>query len=108
MASTKNGPGRGSDAAYIEPKFIPDYELQGRDDSGGPEFQQYTAAFGDGGYVTGAKAHLSASGGSDDPMNADEQSDDERATGAEKALGQRNLGGKAPSKSASSQKQNRS
>jgi hypothetical protein len=107
MAS-KNSPSRGSDAAYITPKFIPDFELQGRDDSGGPEFQPYTAAFGDGGYVTGAKAHLSASGGSDDGTNNDEQSDNERAEGAEKALGQRDLGGKSPAKSTASQKQNKS
>ena len=62
----------GRDAAYIKPKFIPDYELLPRDDSGGPEWDPYTAEFGDGGYVTGDKAHLSAHGGRDDPEDADE------------------------------------
>ena len=81
----------GDDAAYIAPRFIPDYELLGRDDSGGPEFNSYTAQFGDGGYVTGDKAHLSAKGGKDDAMNDDEQADDLRAKGAEKALGQTNV-----------------
>lgn len=63
----------GSDASYIEPRLIPDYELLGRDDSGGPEWQPYTAEFGDGGYVTGDKAHLSARGGRDDELDGDEQ-----------------------------------
>lgn len=48
------------DAAEISPKFIPDDELLPRDDSGGPGFEPYTAKFGDGGRVTGPKAHLSA------------------------------------------------
>lgn len=64
----------GSDASYIEPRMIPDYELLGRDDSGGPDFEPRTAQFGDGGEVTGAKAHLSARGGSDDPKSGTEQS----------------------------------
>lgn len=90
----------GSDAAYITPRFIPDYELLGRDDSGGPEFNPYNAQFGDGGFVTGAKAHLSASGGRDDGMNGDEESDDIRAVPAEKALGQKDVeSGKAPGRS---------
>lgn len=60
------------DAAEIAPKFIPDVELMGRDDSGGPGFDPYTAKFGDGGRVTGAKAHLSASGGGSDAVRGDE------------------------------------
>ena len=55
----------GSDAAYIKPRFIPDDELHARDDSGGPGFKSPTADFGDGGRVTGPKAHLNAKGGSD-------------------------------------------
>lgn len=72
----KSGGGRGvsdpwaagSDAAYIKPKLIPDYELIPRDDSGGIDWDPYTAEFGDGGYVRGGdKAHLSAKGGSEAP-----------------------------------------
>lgn len=66
------------DAAEIRPKFIPDDELLGRDDSGGPEFTPYTAQFGDGGRVTGAKAHLSATGGGSDRMKGDEIDRSER------------------------------
>ena len=69
----------GRDAAYIKPRFIPDYELLGRDDSGGPDFQPYTMEFGDGGYVTGEKAHLSAKGGESDPLDGDEQDSTEKA-----------------------------
>lgn len=61
------------DAAEMKPRLIPDYELLGRDDSGGPDFQPYTQKWGDGGRVTGAKAHLSVSGGKDDPEVGDEQ-----------------------------------
>lgn len=53
----------GRDAAETRPHFIPDYELLARDDSGGPEFFPYTAEWGDGGYVTGPKAHLTPRGG---------------------------------------------
>jgi hypothetical protein len=60
----KNSPSSGGDASYIEPKFVPNEFLLGRDDSGGPDYQPYTAKFGDGGKTTGAKSHLSASGGS--------------------------------------------
>lgn len=63
----------GRDAAEVRPFLIPDYELLPRDDSGGPEWQPYTQEFGDGGYVTGPKAHLMASGGKDDPLDGDEQ-----------------------------------
>jgi len=69
----------GSDASYIEPRFIPDYELLGRDDSGGPDWQPRTAVFGDGGDVTGAKKHLSARGGSDDELVGTEQDSRARA-----------------------------
>lgn len=54
----------GRDAAVTRPHFIPDYELLPRDDSGGPEWMPYTAEWGDGGYVTGPKAHLTPEGGS--------------------------------------------
>lgn len=64
---------RGRDAAGIRPFLIPDYELLPRDDSGGPEYQPYTAEFGDGGYVTGEKKHLSAHGGRNDRLEGDEQ-----------------------------------
>ena len=63
----------GSDAAYIKPKLVPNEELLARDDSGGPDYQPYTAAFGDGGFVTGEKAHLSAHDGQEDPVDGDEQ-----------------------------------
>lgn len=74
MAKGKEGYASGSDAAYIKPKLIPDYELLPRDDSGGPEYDPYTAEFGDGDFKLGAKAHLSAKGGKDDPEDGDEQS----------------------------------
>jgi hypothetical protein len=64
-----------ADAATMKPRFIPDEALLGRDDSGGPEYDPYTAAFGDGGKITGAKAHLSVHGGKDDPVEGDEESD---------------------------------
>lgn len=66
------------DAAEIRPKFIPDDELLPRDDSGGLGFDPYTAKFGDGGRVTGAKAHLSASGGGEDREEKDEIDRSER------------------------------
>lgn len=68
----------GKDASSIKPKLIPDYELMARDDSGGPDFDPRTAVFGDGGQVLGAKAHLSASGGSDDAKEGTELSDKPR------------------------------
>lgn len=83
----------GSDASYIEPRLMPDYELLPRDDSGGPEYQPYTQEWGDGGYVTGMKAHLSAMGGSDDPQSGDEQ----LSTNAGRSRGER--GPSAPSSS---------
>lgn len=62
------------DAAEMKPRLIPDFELLGRDDSGGPEYQPYTAQFGDGGFVTGGdKKHLSVSGGKTDEQEGTEQ-----------------------------------
>lgn len=75
----KEGYSSGSDAAYIKPKLVPDYELLPRDDSGGPEFDPHTANFGDGGNVTGAKAHLSASGGKEAPKLDNLESNKARA-----------------------------
>jgi len=74
---------RGRDAAEMRPRMIPDYELLPRDDSGGPEWQPYTQMWGDGGYVTGEKAHLSVRGGRDDDESGDEQLStvEERNTG---------------------------
>ena len=69
------------DAAEIAPKFIPDFELLPRDDSGGPDWTPYTAKFGDGGRVTGAKSHLSATGGGSDRMKNDEIDRSERRRG---------------------------
>ena len=69
------------DAAEIRPKFIPDFELLPRDDSGGPGFEPYTAQFGDGGRVTGAKSYLSASGGSEDSKRGDERDRSARRSG---------------------------
>lgn len=82
----KGGYLSGEDAAYIEPKLIPDYELLPRDDSGGPEWDAYTQQFGDGGYVTGDKAHLAArDGGPDDPETEDEV-DEQNRRGSAKAV----------------------
>jgi hypothetical protein len=53
-----------ADAASIPPKFIPDEQLHGRDNSGGPGFTPHTADFGDGGYTTGPKPHLGTGGDS--------------------------------------------
>jgi hypothetical protein len=90
----------GNDAAWMKPKLIPDYELEPRDDSGGPEFDSYTAEFGDGGYVTGDKAHLSVSGGRDDDMREDEISEEPRARSADRAEGEKERGfGKSPGRS---------
>ena len=65
----------GRDAAEARPFLIPDYELLPRDDSGGPEWQPYTQEFGDGGYVTGMKSHLTprGPGRGDDSLEGDEQ-----------------------------------
>jgi len=73
----------GRDAADARPSFIPDYELLPRDDSGGPEWEPYTQEWGDGGYVTGPKAHLSpgGTGRGGDRKRGDEINHDERGRG---------------------------
>ena len=81
--TAKNPWTNGNDAASMKPRLIPDYELLPRDDSGGPEWDPYTQEFGDGGYVTGDKAHLSVSGGKDDEMKNDEISSRPRAVQAD-------------------------
>jgi hypothetical protein len=63
----------GGDAATMKPRFVPDYMLIPRDDSGGPEWQPYSQQWDDGGFVTGAKKHLSVRGGDEDPIEGDEQ-----------------------------------
>ena len=107
MARKEDGGGRGSstpwasgsDAAYIKPKLVPDDELLPRDDSGGPEWAPYTMEFGDGGYVTGDKAHLSAHGGSEDAEEEDEVSTEPRMRAAKKAEGERNVNPSGPARS---------
>ena len=75
----------GSDAAYIRPKLIPDYELLPRDDSGGPDFDPYTQEFGDGGFVQGQdeKHHLAAT---DDGQHAEEEDEPSHEPRARAAL----------------------
>lgn len=85
MAKNYNGSPGGSDAATIKPKLVPDFELLPRDDSGGPDYDAYTAEFGDGGFCQGPKAHLSAKGGSDDSMKEDEINEEPRARSANKS-----------------------
>lgn len=75
------------DAVGIKPKLVPDYELLARDDSGGPDWEGYSQQFGDGGYVIGEKAHLSASGGKDDDIEGDEQSENPRTSGYSRTSG---------------------
>lgn len=72
MARERPGYVMGDDAAYIKPRLIPDYQLMARDDSGGMEWDAYTQEFGDGGFVTGQKKHLSVSGAEDDDLVQDE------------------------------------
>jgi len=61
---------KGGDAVNMKPKFIPNSQLHGRDDSGGLYFDAYTQMFDDGGYVYGGdKPHLSV--GSSDEMTQD-------------------------------------
>jgi len=79
----------GIDAADTRPFLIPDYELLPRDDSGGPEYAPYTAEWGDGGYTTGPKAHLSPygykmNGRGDTPLDGDEESRAGRNVGEER------------------------
>ena len=75
----------GRDAAETRPHFIPDFELLARDDSGGPEWTPYTAEFGDGGYTTGYKAHLTPGGGEGDKKRGDEIDRSERRSGRSEA-----------------------
>ena len=89
----------GSDASYIKPKLVPDYELLPRDDSGGLEWDPYNAQFGDGGYVVGEKAHLSAKGGKDDDMVNDEVSTEPRERAGKRAEGERSVSPASPSRS---------
>lgn len=84
---------RGRDAAEMKPRLIPDYELLPRDDSGGLDFQPYNAQWGDAGFVQGGdKAHLSVSGGKDDPLDGSEQDSTASARN-------RNKGDKGPASS---------
>jgi hypothetical protein len=83
-SSDRAGYASGSDAAYIKPKLIDDADLLPRDDGGGPGFENYTQEFGDGGKVTGPKAHLSTSGGGEDADSDDEQSMSDRSKGDRK------------------------
>lgn len=85
MPKNREGYASGSDAAYIKPKLVPDYELLPRDDSGGPEWDPYSAQFGDGDYKTGVKSHLSAKGGKEDPLSGDEQ-DVQKRRGSAKSV----------------------
>ena len=109
----EGGGGRGSstpwasgrDAAYIKPRLVPDYELLPRDDSGGPEWDPYTAEFGDGGYVTGDKKHLSAHGGEDDAMINDVVSDEPRTRTAKRDEGERSVSPNRPARSAKEAKE---
>jgi hypothetical protein len=101
MAKERGGSyASGRDAAYIKPRLIPDKQLLGRDDSGGPEWQPYTAQWDDGGYVTGQKRHLSANGGGDDSETNDEVSAEPRSRAAKRAEGEGNASPKGPAKSA--------
>lgn len=68
----------GADAAYIKPKLIPDAELLGRDDSGGIDYQPYSAQWGDGEFKQGEKPHLSTGSGKEDRIEGDEISQDQR------------------------------
>jgi hypothetical protein len=67
----------GRDAAETKPFLIPDYELLPRDDSGGPEWMPYTQEWGDGGYVTGPKDHLTPGGPRGDRGDTPEVGDEE-------------------------------
>jgi hypothetical protein len=70
-----------SDAAYMKPRLIDDDDLLPRDDSGGLGFNPYRAQWGDGGRVTGAKAHLSVGDGSPDTEKGDEAGEMKRSRG---------------------------
>jgi len=89
----------GSDAAYIKPRLIPGFQLQPRDDSGGPDYNPYAQEWGDGGYVTGDKKHLSAYGGADDDEELDEVSAAPRSRDAVKNAVRASVNPPAPAKS---------
>ena len=56
-----------SDAAEMEPKFVPPSALMPRDNSGGLGFKGHKGDFGEGGFVYGgAKPYLSTKGGAKD------------------------------------------
>lgn len=89
----RDGPGyaTGRDAAYIKPKFVPNEQLRARDDSGGPDFEPYSAEFGDGGEVTGgSKSHLSARGGDDTGEGRGGEQASRRERETEGKMGERN------------------
>ena len=79
----------GRDAATMKPRLIEDFQLLPRDDSGGPDWEPYTAKFGDGGRVTGAKDHLSVRGGEEDSTSGDELSKSARRRGSRGERGDR-------------------
>lgn len=95
----RDGYEKGSDAAYIKPRLIPDDELLPRDDSGGPDWDPYSSEFGDGGYVTGDKQHLSAHGGSEDKEERDEVSAEPRERSARAAGHEKHGAPSAPARS---------
>src|SRR5258708_28037378 len=94
---------RGNDAAYIKPKLVPDFELLPRDDSGGPEWDGYTAEWGDGGYSVGEneKGHLHTDAGRQHPQAEDEVSAEPREKAAKRAEG---IGTQSPPTPASSKR----
>lgn len=48
-----------ADAVDMKPKFVPDDRLLPRDDSGGPDYDNHTGQWDEGGYVKGeSKPHL--------------------------------------------------
>lgn len=75
---------KSSDAAGIEPKFVPNINLMARDDSGGPDWDPYTQQFGDGGEIRGQKPHLSINGGTADKAEGTEVSDEPRTASYDK------------------------
>ncbi len=87
------------DAAGIEPKFVPNTNLMARDDSGGPEYDPYTAQFSDGDFKIGAKPHLSVSGGTADTIEGTEISDKPRTAAYDAISKAPKAGDKGPSSS---------
>lgn len=105
MAKGKPGYMAGNDAAYIEPKFVPNYQLLARDDSGGPDWDPYSATFGDGQEKRGDKAHLSANANDpDDKMGPDgERDQSNRVKGYRKIAGSDQASDMANAKAKSAQ-----